>query len=343
LNGEWIQYVYDQSDFRPDPGQFYIVLSPERINTTFQAHETRLAVYTDYSLSFGDMTITPGVRYISDGFTDHTYSAPRLAWDWSIDAFNHIWAMAGVYYQLPRYFDLSANPANTDLKSERAEHVSLGYSHHLSENVQFTAEIYHQRLENLIVFNDRTNKVATNTGEGYASGIDVALIKRMTHTTSGSISYSYSRSRRNDNLGQGEYNADYHRPHALSLSGAWEPNDRWMWSAKFTFASGRPSDGFMIHEDVLDRPIVPGEPVPLRYSKEYVTNNTERFDNYRSLSVRVDYRRRFGNMSVIAFLDVLNLFGQENDNSYAWNERRGINNGEGLGTALPLVGLKMVF
>ena len=79
LAGDWIRYVYDASDFRPDPAQRHIVLTPEQTNAVLDAEATQLAAYADYSHALGDMTLTPGVRYERDGFSGRSSFAPRLA------------------------------------------------------------------------------------------------------------------------------------------------------------------------------------------------------------------------------------------------------------------------
>jgi hypothetical protein len=68
---------------------------------------------------------------------------------------------------------------------------------------------------------------------------------------------------------------------------------------------------------------------PLRYSKEIVDTNSERMPAYHALTLRADYRRRFGPVSLIAFLDVINVYGRKNGNSFEWDERRGVNILEG--------------
>src|SRR5690606_2158985 len=47
LDGDWIRYVYDSDDFRPDPGQRYIVLTPENIDSTLSRTATNYAGYVD--------------------------------------------------------------------------------------------------------------------------------------------------------------------------------------------------------------------------------------------------------------------------------------------------------
>ena len=247
-----------------------------------------------------------------------------------------MWAGAGVYYQAPRYLDLSADPANVSLRNERSAQVSLGYSRTLSEGLRFSAEAYYQRLSDLIVFDDRTTDAALNSGEGRSRGIDLLLSRRMSNGWSGSATYSYARARRDDGLGEGEYASDWDRPHAFSIVGAWEPSDRWAFSAKWKYASGRPTDDYVVYGDVLPDG-------PLRYSKELTRTNALRLPAFHSLSVRIDYRRRFGPLSVIGFVDVINVYGRGNGNSFEWDERRGINIIEGLDEPLPTLGLKFEY
>jgi hypothetical protein len=121
---------------------------------------------------------------------------------------------------------------------------------------------------------------------------------------------------------------------------AWEPSDRWSFSAKWRYASGQPSDAFVIHRDVLAGTAFP---YALRYSKEYTLNNSERLPAFHSLTVRADYHRRFGSVNVIAFADIVNIYARKNANALEWDERRGVNILDGLDEPLPFLGLKFEY
>jgi outer membrane receptor for ferrienterochelin and colicin len=342
LAGDWTRYVYEQSDFRADPTQQYIVLTPEEYDSTLNAAETQIAAYADYAWTVGDFTWTPGLRYEHDGFSGSPAAgkstvAPRLLLSWQADAVTRVWTGGGVYYQTPRYLDIAIDPSNLDLKSERSTQWVLGYSRHLREDLHFSAEGYYQKLDDLIVFDDRTTNTATNIGEGSATGVDLMLARRMSRGWSASATYSYSRARRDDKLGEGEYASDWDRPHALGIVGAWQPSDRWTFSAKWKYASGRPTDAFIVHSDVL------GEAGPVRYSKELTRTNAERLPAYHSLSLRADYQRSFGPQTLVAYLDILNVYGRENANGYEWDERRGLNIIEGLDEPLPTIGFRLEY
>ena len=338
LEGDWTRYVYEQSDFRADPTQQYIVLTPEEYDSSLSAAETQIAAYADYAwTTLDDFTWTPGIRYERDGFSGKSVVAPRLLLSWQPDALTLVWTGGGVYHQAPRYLDIAADPSNLDLKSERSTQWVLGYSRYLRQDLRFSAEGYYQQLDDLIVFEDRTTNTATNIGEGSATGVDLMLAKRMGRGWSASATYSYSRARRDDKLGEGEYAADWDRPHALGIVGAWQPSDRWTFSAKWKYASGRPTDAFVVHSDVL------GDAAPPRFSKELTRTNAERLPVYHSLSLRADYHRRFGPVSLVAYLDILNVYGRENANGYEWDERRGVNIIEGLDEPLPTIGLRFEY
>jgi hypothetical protein len=338
LSGDWIRYTYDASDDRPDPSQRYIVLTPEGVNSQLLAEELRYAAYTDYSHPFGSVTVTPGLRFERDGFSQTSLLSPRLHATWRITDAAQLWLGSGVYHQAPSYLDLSADPANARLEPERSTQVSVGYSLDLSRDLRFTTEAYHQRLSRLLVFDDRTTQIATNTGKGTTSGLDLTLNRRMSKGWSALATYSYSRARRDDRLGEGEYASDFDRPHAFGLLAVWEPSDRWSFSAKWRYAAGVPADDFIVHNDVLAGASVPYLP---RHSRESTLNNVQRLPAFHSLTLRADYHRRFGPLNIIAFIDFVNVYGRKNGDALEWDERRGVNILEGLDEPFAFLGMKI--
>ncbi len=337
LSGDWTRYEFDASDFRADPAQRYIVLTPGEYDSTLNAAETRMAAHADYAWRVGNFTWTPGLRYERDGFSGKSDLAPRLLVNWQPDALTRVWTGGGVYLQAPRYLDFAADPSNLSLGSERSTQLMLGFSRYLREDLRFSAEGYLHKLDDLTVFDDRTTNTAASIGSGSARGVDLMLAKRMNRGWSASATYSLSRARRDDGLGEGEYASDWDRPHAFGIVGAWQPGDRWTFSAKWKYASGRPTDAFVVHSDVL------GGAGPVRHAKELTRTNAERLPDYHALSLRVDYQRRFGPLSMVAYLDILNVYGRKNADAYEWDERRGVNIIEGLDEPLPTLGLRFEY
>ena len=340
LAGDWVRYVYDSSDDRPNPAQQFLVLTPAGVNSTLDAKTTQYAVYADYSHPIGAFTLIPGVRYERAGFSEESLVSPRFSAIWQIDQRTRAWLNGGLYYQAPQYLDLAADPANAHLKNERSTQAVVGVSRYLTDDLRMTAEGYYQKLSKLIVFNDRTTGVGLNTGKGKTYGMDFMVSKRMSNGWSASATYSYAHARHDDQLGEGEYPSDWDRPHSFGLLAAWDMSDRWSLSAKWRFASGRPSDAFVIHNDVLAGSTLP---YLLRYSRETTLRNTERLPAFHSLTLRADYHRRFGPVNMIAFLDFVNVYGRRNTNSYEWDERRGVNVSDGLDDSLPFLGVKLEY
>ena len=336
LSGDFTVYVYDQNDFRPDPNQKFVVLTPARFNSTFDAKETRYSAYADHAFIAGDITLRPGVRFDRDGFSSQSLVSPRLSATWQANAKLNLSATGGVYYQQPRFLDLAADPTNNQLKNERTDQVSLGIEYFIRQAGRFSAEVYYQDLKDLVVLSDDASGLASNNGNGHSQGIDISLERRMIDTWSAVMTYSYSRSRRNDNDGTPSYAADFNRPHSVTIGGAWEPNDRWAFGAKWKYASGRPTDAFIINADVFN------DPTFLRFSKELTANNVNRLRDYHSLNIRIDYRRRIGDVSLVTFLDIINAYGRNNVSSLEWDERRGVNVIGDFGI-FPQFGLKLEF
>ena len=78
LDGDWIRYVYDADDVRPDPGQRYIVLTPENIDASLDRKATSYAAYVDQVFKRDAWDLGAGVRLERDGLTDETLVSPRL-------------------------------------------------------------------------------------------------------------------------------------------------------------------------------------------------------------------------------------------------------------------------
>ena len=161
----------------------------------------------------------------------------------------------------------------------------------------------------------------------------VVLTRQFENGWSADIKYSYNQARIRDNK-QAPYTlAEYNRPHAASIGSVWEINPRWTLSARWKWASGKPSDDYLIHANVL------GDSESLRYSRETLKNNTGRYSGYSSLNFRADYRYRIGRTDLIAFIDIINLLAAENPSNPEFNERSGKNEVE-EGEAFPLLGLR---
>ncbi len=331
LREDWDRFVYRSTDPRP-PGQQYITLTPDSVDSVYEAKETSYAAYGEQVFEFDRWDLRAGLRYDRDGFSDESLVSPRLAANWRPTPGTRVSATAGVFYQSPRFLVRAASPENFGIENERITHVSVGFEKYFGPNWSLLVEPYYQWLDNLVVAQERTSGRVTNGGEGTNLGVDVVLSRNFANGWFGNIVYAYNNARVDDNDGFGEHDADFSREHFFSIGGSWEISERWKVGARWKWATGRPTDAFIINSDVL------GAGQPLRYSKELTEPNALLLDDYHSLNIRVDYRRSLGPVDLVAFLDVINVYAGPGSDAQEFDPRRGVIVAD-EGEAFPIIGL----
>jgi len=333
LDGDWIRYVYDGDDTRPDPDQHFIVLTPANIDSSLSRKATTYAAYVDQAFKIGSWDIRTGVRLERDGLTDENLVSPRFRVNWQPDPSFRYFATAGLFHQSPRFLDLAANAANT-LENEEITHASIGLEYFPNERWSVLTEAYYQDLANLVVDLDRVSGTFANIGDGSSYGLDVVVRGTIREGLYAAATYSYNDAKVDRKDGLGAVADDFSRKHVATIGLTWEITDRWKVAGRYKYLSGRPEDAYIIHEDVLG----PGQ--PLRYSRETVGRNVGRRPSYGVLNLRVDYRRAFGPVDVTAFLDVINVTSAASTDDTEFDYRRGVNVKDDS-EAEPLIGLRL--
>ncbi len=334
LQEPWIRYAFDQNDYREGPEQYYIELTPEFVNSEYRQTAVNYTGFVDQALSAGPLDFRLGIRYDYDAFSKQDLVGPRFATTWYWAANTRMTFTAGRYFQSPNLADRASDSTNNLLQQEVVDQASIGIDTRPWTDVEWRFEVYYQDLDNLVVSGDSVQGTYSNDGSGQSYGFDTALQRVFNNGWSADVKYSFSSAKIREGADAPEIDADYSRPHIFSIGGVWEVNNRWKLSSRWKWASGRPRDDYIIHDDVLG----PGQPT--RYSIEYTARNVERFDAFSALNLRVDYRRAFGGLAVIAFVDVINVLGSENPNTTDFNERTGQLEAD-EGAAIPLVGFRL--
>jgi hypothetical protein len=335
LSGLDTGYVFGRNDYRPDANQQFVVHDPARLNARFDKKMSSLAAYTQWSQRWGTrLTLTPGIRVDYFDYNDEVQVSPRFSARYQLDAKTNLNAATGIYSQVPEYNIIAMNGLKRKLKNETAYHYILGCSRYLSNEWKLNVETYYKAFDNLITHPDRTTSVYANVGDGWSSGFDVSLIRRLSDKFFGQISYSYSISKRNDHDGNGEYNSDFNKPHIVNIMAGNEFNKEWQLSANWQYASGYPTDGYVVHADVHNNPDY------MRYSKEIVSNNSRRIQSSHTLNVRADYRKQIGPAGIILYLDILNMYDHLNVTEKLFMKRNGKHDDQGYGM-MPTFGLRV--
>ncbi|WP_177168877.1 TonB-dependent receptor [Thalassotalea agarivorans] len=333
LTEDWLQFIYSVDDFRPDPTQRYIVLTPDEMNAAYDVDTTRAALFADQLFELDAWSFNIGVRYEYDELSDQHMYSPRVGANWLFSDDLRFSANAGVYYQAPRFLDQTFALAGEPLQYEKITHVSLGGNYDFADNWNVLGEFYYQDLSDLVVGDTRNENALTNAGTGEGYGFDAVLTRYLLAGWTLNATYSYNNGTRDDNDGVGEYDADFNRPHVITLGAQWDINEHWKVGARWKYLTGNPTDSYTIYSDVL----APNE--PLRFSQEYFGRNDLRNDNFHQLNVRVDYQNNIGPVLVIAFVDIVNLLGTSSNGIADFNPRTGSIEVE-EGEAVPIIGLK---
>lgn len=330
-------YTFDANDYRPNDLQKFVILDPLLINNSYTADQYAYAGFIDYQLTLGgNVVILPSIRYEYSEFNNKGYVSPRVSSSYSFSDRVKLRAATGIYYQSPELRIISFDKNNARLENEKAIHYIFGITTYLSDDVKFSLEVYEKDLSNVIIKPDRTSQRRTNAGTGYSRGVDVGLVKKFVDQWYGQINYSYSLSRRNDHNGRGEYRFDFDQPHIFNVLFGYEFDDEWSLSTKWKYATGRPKDSYIVHTDIFSNPNY------LRYSKEIVGENDLRLPDFHTWNIRVDYRKQFGSVALISFLDILNLYSRLNVNEERFIETTGKIDPKGF-EILPSFGLKLEF
>jgi hypothetical protein len=212
-------YSFSRDDPCPSPNTYYVVLAPSTYDARVERRVTDAAISASYRRTIpADGDITFGARLERDGLSGRTNLSPRRSASTpSLKGFVFT-AAGGVYLEPLLLRDLIGSDSNAALPPERSTHSIAGVSRLLRPDLKLSVEGYYRGFRDLPIRRDQTTGVEEAIGTGYASGIDVTLVKRLVDKFFGQLSYSYSQARRNDHRDQGWYDADGNQPHSSTLS-----------------------------------------------------------------------------------------------------------------------------
>ena len=279
LREDWISLRLPPAPTLAPPGQDFIVLTPDNVNSEYQAKEVSYAAYGEQVFEFDRWDLRAGLRYDYDGFAEQSLVSPRLAgpifacppglsrvppppasstsrryfWDRAANADNFrgsrmnasrisAWASNGI---LANSGTCSSSPITSSLttSSRRPAARTVG------SPMTVTARPSAWTLSCHAILPMAGLRTLPTPITKYASTTTTALANT-TPTSADRTSFRWA------------------VPGKLMI--AWKIGARWK------YASGRPVDDFVINEDVLPA----GQ--PLRFSKELTRQNALRLDDYHS-------------------------------------------------------------
>ncbi len=209
--------------------------------------------------------------------------------------------------------------SNTYIRPQIGDQVSLGYFRNFLQNtIETSVEGYYKHIQNLPDYKNGANlylnpalEADLLAGKGRAYGIEASINKKAGHLT-GWLSYTYARTEvaiqgagEEETVNSGAwYPASYDKPHTLNMVSSYQPRKRVIWSANFTYSTGRPITAPVAHY------VIGGFVVP-----DYSQRNQYRIPAYHRLDVSMtilpnpDKKQKWqGSWNV----SVYNLYGRKN-------------------------------
>ncbi len=329
-------FTYRQADLINQNEKFQVI-SPQFVNAKFNNTNFNASSFINYSIVIGNkFSVNSGIRYDYTGFTSQSVISSRISGSYYLNeknSFNFSW---GIYHQDPVYSDISDQPSNYKLQMEKVVQYILGYKKHFTPDIKLTLEIWFKNFNNMVVTPVNGTVFKNNKGTGYGKGLDFNITKRLVKKLHGQIGYSYIEIKRDDHDGIGEYDFAFSQPHQFNFMVSHKTTKNWLFSLKYRYATGKPKDNFIIHQDVLNNPNY------LRFSKELIGRNQLRLPDFTSLDIRINYNFLYKNSTMTMFMDIVNIINKQIPNSESFNAITGKNFFDGL-AIFPTGGLKFEF
>ncbi|MEC4087514.1 TonB-dependent receptor [Pseudoalteromonas rubra] len=248
-----------------------------------------------------------GVQSQHNKYTDETFTLPRLAVSYFVTENSIVTAKAGRYNRMQNVEYILPEIGNPKLKSQVADHFTLGFSQELDNEWSWSVEGYYKTMDDLpLAIDDGPNAedLYNNDVEGRAYGVDLLINKNKTDNWYGWVALSYAKSERTDlsrNITR-DYYAD--TPLVFNAVFHYEINEKWQGGFNFTARSGQAYTPIV---GVRENPDHDGRFLPV-YGEPF----SERFKVYHRLDIRFERKTKiFGNDGQLIF-ELMNAYGQKN-------------------------------
>ncbi|TNE52089.1 MAG: TonB family protein [Deltaproteobacteria bacterium] len=227
-------------------------------------------------------------------------------------------AGVGLFSQPPQLQESSETFGNPALEHEHSIHVTLG------SNVQWTSyfntevTFFYKHMYDLIIRSNNTverdgqevPERLRNGGLGRAYGLELLIRHKPHKKFFGWISYTLSRSERQDNPGEDYRLFSFDQSHILTFVAAYKIGWGLSISARFRLVSGNPFTPIRGGIYDADR----GNYIPIPGA-----NNSARNPLFHQLDLRIDYKLTFTTWKLMFYLDVQNVYNQPNQEGTTYN------------------------
>ena len=328
------QYIYYRG--QNFPGQNFVVFLPEFVNIKSNKNAWNHSAYLNFHWTpFRNLQINSGLRFDYLGFNKQSLLSPRINGKYTVNNFHSLGFAWGLYNQDPVLSEIVDQEDNNSLRFEESEQFIISYNFRW-KSIRFTLEGWNKDFKELIYKPQQGYPLVLNGERGYGQGIDVYLAKKLSDKWGGQLSFSRMLSQRIMVDEITEYPFAFSQPYQFNILFNYTFNPQLIFSVKYRYATGKPSDEFITHANVLNNLS------QYQYSKEITAINARRLPDFHSLDLRMNYIFYVGNWALTGFFDVVNVMNKQIPNFENFNTFSGKPYFDGL-AIFPTGGLKFEF
>jgi hypothetical protein len=238
---------------------------------------------------------------------------PRLSINWKPTKRLSFNVAAGLYHQAPEAEELSSVFGNPTLALSRAVHVSAGGAFKLTGTLSCELVGFYKYLDELVSRNELPTpplaRALTQDGVGRSYGGQILLRQELFKGFFGWITYSVSRSERQDHPDRTFRLFDYDQTHVLGVVASYEWRG-WVAGVRFRYTSGMPRTPVVgaFYDGRGDQ-----------YQPIFGVQNSIRIPDFVQLDVRLEKTLTFRRLSLNIFLDVQNVTNRANAEEIVYN------------------------
>jgi TonB family protein len=212
---------------------------------------------------------------------------------------------SGFFFQAPDLIELILKDEETQLKSQRSVQNSLGVEQQLSEQVKISLEGFYNLLDNLITRSPAPDGSLqyNNYGKGRILGSELMLRYEADERFFGWLSYTLSRSERTWIPGQPSTLFYLDQTHIITALGSYDLGAGWEVGLRFRYVTGNlytPCRDSLFNATSTAYVCLTG--------REF----SERLPPFHQLDLRVDKRWSLKDLTVSAYLDLINVYNRTN-------------------------------
>ncbi len=306
----------------------------DEVNFASELTLTKYSLFSQLSKKYFNSTLALSLGFRLDGIDYNkemsnvfNQFSPRMSLSYKLNNKLNFNAAYGIYYQLPAYTILGyrdylgklANKSN-GLKYIEATHYVSGLDFKLNSTSKITFEGFYKKYENYPFslrdqislanlgsdFGVIGNEEVVSTSKGRAYGFEFLAQKKSYDGLYGIFSYTFVKSEFNDSLNNA-IPSSWDNRHLLTVTGGKKLSKNWEIGGKFRLVGGQPYTPY----DFEASSVIENYDVANSGILDYAKLNSERFNTYHQLDVRVDKTWYFKKMALNFYVDIQNLYASE--------------------------------